>query len=137
MPWSAAYKNKLANAILGDNHSVEIDQDWFLGLLTVMPDGAGVGATEVVGGSYGRKRIANVDDNWEYGGIDGVKRNANIIQFDSQATADWGTIVGFGFFTVDSGATPFVWDLFDVPLPINTGDMATLPVGALSLRSVA
>jgi len=71
----------------------------YVALFTVMPGEDGTGGTEVTGGAYARVAVTNNTTNWgaALGSGTGTKSNQTVITFPT-ATANWGTVVGFGIY---------------------------------------
>lgn len=88
--------------------------------------------TEVSGGGYARKAIAfSTPEN-------GQTANTALIQFPT-ATANWGTVSGFGLFDALTGGN-MLWygiltDQNNNPLPktVTAGDIFQIPVSNLTL----
>ena len=73
----------------------------FIALFTVAQDDAGTGGTEVTGGNYARKEVANLDANWTDNG-DGTVENTAETTF-AAPNADWGQVVGFASYSSLAG----------------------------------
>lgn len=100
----------------------------YIALYTAAPLDSG-GGTEVSGGSYARKSVANNATQWP-AAAGGAKANGQDITFVT-ATASWGTIVAFAVFDAVTGGNMLLWaDLTDNKVigngdtfKINTGDL--------------
>lgn len=75
----------------------------YVGLMTALADPEGSSFTEVTGGSYAREAITWKDQN-----PTGSIENNGAITF-TQATADWGTVIGFGIFDAVSAGNLLYW----------------------------
>lgn len=95
----------------------------YLALFTAMGIDAGTGFTEPAAGAYARKQTAAADWNAATGSAPATISNANAFTFPT-ATADWGTIIGFGLFDAATGGNlldydwlgPDPWKPFDCSL---------------------
>lgn len=96
-----------------------------LALFITNPGRDGTGGTEVSAGGYGRQTIVLGTPSV------GSSFNSNEIVF-SAATADWGTIVGFGVYE-DQANFLRVGNL-TTPRDIVTGDVVRFSIGALEFK---
>jgi len=94
----------------------------YLGLFTVMPPTPAGGQTEVTGGSYARVTVTNNLTNFPASSL-GKKRNASAYTFPAP-TADWGVIVGAGWFDASSGGNLLDYASFIPPITKLNGDPA-------------
>jgi beta-glucosidase-like glycosyl hydrolase len=84
-------EKELLDHVLG-NAAYSAPATVHLALYTVAPSDLG-GGTEVVGGGYGRKSVANNATNWPAAtGVTATKNNG-VAQTFTTATASWGTVV--------------------------------------------
>lgn len=81
----------------------------YVALFTAMGGDGGTGFTEVSGGGYARVQTASGDWNGASGSGPSLTSNAQAITFP-QATADWGTVVGFGLYDAPSGGNLMDFD---------------------------
>src|SRR5882724_10046316 len=81
----------------------------YVGLFTAVGTDAGSGFTEVTGGSYARVATAGADWNSASGTGPSTISNLNDISFVT-ATADWGTVIGFGLFDALTTGNLLAWD---------------------------
>jgi hypothetical protein len=88
-------ENKVLDHILGAT-SYTPPTNIYIALFTTLPNDAGSGGVEVSGGSYARYNITNNTTNFP-NASGGVKSNNANYNFPT-ATANWGTIVGFGLY---------------------------------------
>lgn len=102
---------------------------WYIGLFTSMPNDAGTGGTEVAGGAYARSAITNNETNFP-DASGRQKSNQTAITF-AQATANWGTVLGIGFFTVLSGGTVQFKKNLVASKTINSGDTFSIAIDQL------
>lgn len=101
-------------------------------LFTAAPDDTG-GGTEVSGGSYDRVAVTNDATEWP-AASGGSKSNANAITFP-EATADWGTVVAFGFYddTLANGGNLLYWANLSTNRSIISGEQARFQAGELTI----
>lgn len=97
----------------------------YLGLYTALPTQSG-GGTEVSGGSYLRQPIAFSAP------VNGVASNSADVLFPS-ATADWGTILGYGYFDAVSGGNLLSFNPFGASRVILNGDILRLPSSQMTI----
>jgi len=93
----------------------------YLALFTTMPSPSG-GQIEVTGGSYARVTITNNLTNFP-AASSGSKRNAIAFTFPAP-TADWGIVLGAGFFDASTSGNLLDYGLFGTPISILSGDPA-------------
>lgn len=92
----------------------------YVGLFTTMPADDGTGGVEVTGGSYARVLVnqnGGASPTWDLGVSEGTGRqhgflvdNTHEVLFP-QATADWGTVVGFGIFDASTAGNLLYYGL--------------------------
>ena len=77
---------------------------WYLAAFLTMPGNDGTGYVEPSGGSYARLAITNNSTNFPAAATaGGTTSKANGAVFThANPTADWGTIIGWGVFTVST-----------------------------------
>ncbi|MBN1807178.1 MAG: hypothetical protein JW837_18170 [Sedimentisphaerales bacterium] len=128
-------------ALYGENKSLEHmvgKAAWtmptaYIGLFTVLPTHEdGTGGTEASAGNYARKSTAGAD--WASAAA-GAITNANDITFIECATANWGTIVGFGIWDAASGGNMIAWADLDVPKNVTIGDTFKLAAGDIDITA--
>src|SRR3990167_3149462 len=78
----------------------------YFALFTVAPTDAG-GGTEVTGGSYARKDVANNATNFPAAAA-GAKSNGTAITFVT-ATASWGTVTYVGLLDASTAGNLLAW----------------------------
>lgn len=83
----------------------------YVALFTAVGTDAGSGFTEPSGGAYARVSTAAADWNSATGSAPSSISNANPINFTT-ATANWGSIIGFGLYDASSGGNLLAWDFF-------------------------
>lgn len=96
----------------------------YLALFTTTPTADdGSGGTEVSGGSYARKAIASTDWNAASAGNPTTKTGPESgVEWDfPTATADWGTINGFGIYSASSGGTLLWFGSLTSPVAVVSG----------------
>jgi hypothetical protein len=103
-----------------------------IGLYTTNPDDAGAGGTEVSGGSYARVAFARNGTNWgsSAAGAPSTIENLLAVTFTT-ATASWGTVTGWGYFTAASGGSVLFWAALDTSKAVGSGDTAEFAAGGL------
>ncbi len=102
---------------------------WYIELYTAMPADSGTGGTAVAGGAYARAAITNNGTNFP-AASGRQKSNQTAITW-AQATANWGTIVGIGFFTALTGGTVQFKKELVASKTINNGDTFSIAVSQL------
>ena len=102
----------------------------YIALYTVAPTDTG-GGTEVTGGAYARKDVANNATNWPAAAA-GAKSNGVAITFVT-ATANWGTVVAFGIFDALAAGNLLYWADLTVNKVINNGDTGEFAVNDLDV----
>lgn len=101
----------------------------YVALFTTLPDDAGAGGMEVAGGSYARKAVTfAVAANGQ------TSNSADLIW--EQATANWGSVVGFGIYDAASNGNPLYLDnLSNGPVDVDGGrDQFMIPAGTLVVQ---
>jgi hypothetical protein len=101
----------------------------YMGCYTTVPNDAGVGGIEVSGGSYARQLINGSMAT----GVNGVSTNTLAVPFP-QASANWGTILGLGFWSASTAGTLYAFTLLDVARTIGSGDILNFPIGAITMQ---
>ncbi len=103
-----------------------------VGLFTVNPADDGTGATEVTGGSYAREAYAKNGTNWgsSAAGAPSTIQNLVAITF-TQATASWGTVTGWGYFTAITAGTLLFFAALTTSKAVDNGDTAEFAIGSL------
>jgi len=122
-------ENKVLNHILGGDDYTR-PANVYLALYTSAPTDAG-GGTEVSGGSYARKQVANNATNWP-AATNGQKSNGVEIAF-AEATASWGTVVAVGIHDAPEGGNLMFWADLQTPKEIGAGDTARFPAGSITI----
>jgi|SRR5581483_520505 len=126
------WNNALLNALLGGAAFPAVPTDTYIALFTAAPTDAG-GGTEVSGGSYARVHAVNNTGNWGANTSTESKSNAAQLTFP-RATADWGTVVGYGIFDAASGGTLLFWAPITAQV-INSGVQAFFDIGQLTVSA--
>lgn len=106
----------------------------YFALFTVMPDDAGAGGTEVTGGSYARVSVTNNTTNFpaSTGTLVASKASGAAVTF-ATATADWGTVVGWGIYDASSGGNLIFTGLLTTSKVVANTDTPSFATGALVL----
>ena len=107
----------------------------WVALFTTTPTDSTTG-TEVSGGSYARVAVVRTGAGWDAAsGTLGTTQNTGAITF-ATATADWGTVTGFGICLSLSGALStdlLYWGALTANKTVSNGDTASFAAGALSV----
>jgi hypothetical protein len=124
-----------------DAEEVDILEDWFSGtarpntpshisLFTVDPADDGTGGTEVSGGAYAREAFVANGTNWggASGGAPSTIANLVAVVF-TEASASWGTIVGWGYHDAVSGGNLLFYAELGTDKAVDSGDTARLAIG--------
>lgn len=122
-------ENKLLDHLLGGG-DYSTPGTLYLALYTAAPSDSG-GGTEVSGGSYARKSVANNLTNFP-SASNGAKANGTSISF-VEATGSWGTVTHFGVFDASSGGNLLAWGALSSSVAPASGDTVTFDIGALAL----
>lgn len=104
----------------------------YIALFTTLPQDDGTGGVEVVtvGTNYARVLEAGVPP-WKSDGP-GERSNNATLTFP-QASAAWGTILGFGLYDASTGGNLLMFGSLATPKSINNGDQPSFAVGALQV----
>ena len=126
-----------------DGEEADILEYWFsgtalpntpthIGLFTVNPSDDATGGTEVTGGAYAREAFARNGTNWgsSSGGAPSTIESLVDLTFTT-ATADWGTVTGWGYFTASTAGTLLFFGALDTSKAIDNGDTAKFTAGNL------
>lgn len=118
----------------------------YVALFTTMPDAeAGTAGVEVSGGGYARATVASSLANWAgtqsagsttaSSGTSGTTSNNGVISIGSgNASANWGSIVGYGVFDASTGGN-LLFSASITPKTVNSGDpVPTFAAGALTFQ---
>lgn len=107
----------------------------WVALFTVTPTDSTTG-TEVSGGSYARVAVARTGAGWDAAsGTLGTTQNTSTITF-ATATADWGTVTGFGICLSLAGSLStdlLYWGALTSSKTVGNGDTASFAAGTLSI----
>ena len=112
----------------------------YVSLHTADPLDTGLGS-EVSGNAYARAQLNPAAANWSNtqdsgvgasSGTSGLTQNQAIISFLTPS-ASWGTVTHFGIWDASSGGNLLVFGTLTVSKTINTSDVVTFPVDALSI----
>lgn len=126
---SAYLENKINDHILGGPDYARPANVSF-GLFTALPTESG-GGTEVTGGSYARATVVNSGASFA-ASASGTKVTNTLVAFPT-ATADWGSIVGFGIFDASSGGNLLYFGALLTARTVNNGDTARFASGDFSI----
>jgi hypothetical protein len=126
-----------------DGEEADILEYWFrgsalpntpshIGLFTTNPIDAGTGGVEPAVGAYGREAYAKNVTNWGAATGAAPTQIANLVAVTfTEATASWGTIKGWGYFTAISAGTLLFFAALDTNKAVNNGDTAQFGIGDL------
>lgn len=117
-------ENALVNHVLR-NTAMSSPTTIYIGLFTSGPNEDGSG-TEVSGGSYARQSVSFSSPS------NGSTSNSNTITFPV-ATANWGTIVGFGLFDASTSGNMLLYGSLTQSKTINSGDQFVINTGNLTV----
>lgn len=109
----------------------------YISLHTADPGEDGQGAGEVSGGSYARKQTAPADWDTASGADPSTIQNATVITFVT-ATASWGTVTHFGFWTSLAGTTEADFlgaTPADTSRTIDNGETAEFAIDAITVTA--
>ena len=98
----------------------------YIGLYTANPTDAG-GGTEVSGGSYARVSSAG---KWGVPSAGSVSNNAEIAF--TTASANWGTVTGFGLFDASGGGNLLRWASLSASKAVESGDTARFATSTIT-----
>lgn len=106
-----------------------------VGLFTVVPADDATGGTEVTGGAYARQAYAKNTTNWGSSSAGSAGNPATIDNLVAvtfpEATANWGTVKGWGYFTASTAGTLLYFADLDTNKAVDNGDTAKFAVGSL------
>lgn len=106
-----------------------------IALFTTVPADDATGGTEVTGGSYARQAYAKNTTNWGSSSAGSAGNPATIqnlvaITFP-EATATWGTVKGWGYYTAVTAGTLLYFANLDTNKAVDSGDTAKFAIAAL------
>lgn len=143
IPDSAHMVRQILNEGWVNGEEQDILENWFAGtalpntpshiaLFTTTPADDATGGVEVSGGSYARQAFAKNGTNWgsSAAGAPSTIQSLLAVTFP-QATANWGTIQSWGYFTAISAGTLLFFASLDTAKAVNNGDTAEFAAGGL------
>lgn len=105
----------------------------FVGLFTTNPtEPAGTGGVEATGGSYARVALSTGVGSLMGAAASGSSTSTSAITF-AQATANWGTITGLGFFDAVTGGNLLASGPLAANEVVNSGDTFSFPTGNVTV----
>lgn len=106
-----------------------------LGLYTTLPNEAGAGGVEVSGGAYAREAYARNSTNWgsSTGADPSTIQNLVAVTY-TEATASWGTVLGWGYFDAATAGNMIAFGAVSPTKQIDTGDTAEFAAGGLVFK---
>lgn len=144
----------LLNNIAGKSTSAQIgaNGNCWLGLFTTLPGDSGTGGVEPsASDNYARIEIhslmnttyksfslgestATAHDR-RIGNVNDINFNPAIDPDDPSAVSgfDWGTIIGIGLFTAQTGGTPYAWGSLTSSITVNTQSTFHMLAGRLEV----
>lgn len=105
----------------------------YVALFKTLPDDDGAGGDEVVGGAYARQSAPN--SVTQFNVSDGQMISILDIPFLT-ATADWGTVVGFGLYDAVSGGNFLFSASLSSSRTVVIGDQLKIASGALVVNII-
>ncbi len=132
MPWVNAFQKVVLDHIMGKS-SFTMPTNWYVGLFTTNPNDAGTGFTEIATGSYARVTVAAAGWNAATAGEPTVADNVSTVTFPT-ATADWGTVTGFGLFDASTSGNLRMWGVISPNKVVSNGDTASFAAGSLDVK---
>lgn len=143
VPDSARIAQSIMNEGWVNGEEQDILENWFagtalpntpshIGLFTTTPADDGTGGVEVTGGSYAREAYAKNGTNWGSSTAGAPSTISNLVAVTfTTATANWGTVQSWGYFTAISAGTLLFFASLDTAKAVNNGDTAEFAIGAL------
>ena len=87
---------------------------------------------EVTGGSYARQAFTRNGTNWGSSTAGAPSTIQSLVDLTfPEATANWGTVTSWGYFTASSGGSVLFFAALDTSKAIDTGDTAKFVAGSL------
>lgn len=137
MPYSNEYTNMILDWSMGKRESLPKQNKVYVGFCRNDPeaeDTYGV-FTELSGDTYGRILVSQLGET--YPAIIGSATDrviSNIGQIaNNKATADWETANGIGFFTTETGGSPFWFGKLSAAVTTVAGAVMLIDPGALRI----
>lgn len=141
--WTDYAENKIVDAVFR-GQPLNAPATFYVAAFTTADNDAGSARVEVSGGSYARVAVTSSLANWAgtqgagttvaSTGTSGTTSNNNAITFPAP-TANWGTIVGLGFFDAATGGNEWVYGSLTTSKTVNSGDAApSFNAAALSFQ---
>lgn len=137
MPFIDAKEQLILNHLFRNTSLALPATNWHIGLFTTMPNEAGATGVEVStsGTAYARQPVARTGAGFDAAAntAPAFTDNTAIIGF-TQATASWGTVLGWGLFETVSGADLWFFATLSTSKAVATGDTASFAAGALKVN---
>lgn len=136
MPITAYGTQKVLDSLLGANRSTQMPATIYIGLFTTNPGFDGTGGVEVsfISTNYARVPYTNNSTNWPNATLGTpYKLNGTTVSFNT-ASANWGTVVGFGFFDATTSGNLFWAGPVGTPTAVNSGSAPLFNVGSMGLQ---
>jgi hypothetical protein len=103
-----------------------------IGLFTTNPADDATGSVEVSGGAYAREAYTRNGTNWGSSAAGAPSSITSLVDVTfTEATASWGTVTGWGYFTASSGGTLLYFAALGTSKLIDNGDTAKFVAGSL------
>lgn len=112
-------RNKILDLVFGRT-SYTAPATVYIGLFTTNPSDTIDSGLEVTGTNYARIAVINNATNWP-AASEGIKSNANEIEFAIVGAGGWGVITGYGIFDSSSNGNLLYYGEFD-PFITEDGD---------------
>jgi len=115
------------NAVLNTLRNVSLAvANVYVALFTTLPGEDSTGGVEVSGGSYARQAVT-----FDAPAAGSMANSADVVF--PQATANWGTVLGFGLYDAVSGGNMLYFNNLTTSKQIDSGDQMKFPAGAISV----
>lgn len=126
------FENLILDAMLGDDHAVNMPDVVYIGLFVEEPGDSASGLeVDSVDTGYARVAVQNDSDNWP-NATSGVKVNGMPVEFPV-ALDSWGTIGWFGVFDEEEDGNLLVWGEIATDITPEAGNAPFFGAGALAI----
>jgi hypothetical protein len=125
------FENEILKLKLGKAPTLTYPITPYLALFTTLPAEDGTGGVEVSTSGTGYARQA-INAKFPTPSGTGTVANSAIVDFGT-ASANWGSIVGFGIYTAVSGGSLITIGDINPAVTVSSGQPVTFPIGALQL----
>ena len=121
---------ELLKYVTGQTNGLGTAPTPYLRLWTTMPDEAGAGGTEVTGGSY-----AAYDAAGDWPAPSAASCANNLEMAFTEATANWGAVLGVTLEDAATGGNMLVHDTFASSVTVNSGDTFRFAVSDFTITA--